>query len=249
MERIFITGDTHNKQEEEGLEKLRHFIIENEWHIHPPEEEIFIIILGDFGYIFDGLCSINKKLYPSIQEEVMLTYIESFKKYNITVCFVPGNHENYNRLESQEFPIVDFKGSKAKKIRDNIYCLMRGEIYSIADKTLFTFGGAKSLDKHSRIENQSWWAHELPTQEEIDYAFDNLSKHNNKVDYILTHCTSTSIEPFFSSQSRNHWTDALDLIYEKVSFQSAFFGHYHEDSIYSFGDKTYGCVLFDFIEL
>lgn len=71
----------------------------------------------------------------------------------------------------------------------------------------------------------------------------------NLITGYLTHCTSTSIEPFFSSQSRNHWEDALDLIYEKVSFQSAFFGHYHEDSIYSFGDKTYGCVLFDFIEL
>lgn len=74
MERLFVTGDTHGKEDNEGLEKLRRFIIDHEWHIHSPKEKIYLIILGDFGYIFDGLCSIRKKLYPSIQEEMMLTY-------------------------------------------------------------------------------------------------------------------------------------------------------------------------------
>ena len=249
MERLFVTGDTHGKEDNEGLEKLRRFIIDHEWHIHPPKEKIYLIILGDFGYIFDGLCSIRKKLYPSIQEEMMLTYLESFKKYNMIVCFIPGNHENYERLKSEEFPVVGFKGGKAKKVRDNIYCLMRGEIYTISNKTVFTFGGARSTDKYSRIENVEWWADELPTQEEIDYAFDQLSKHHNQVDYILTHCTSTSIESQFISRSRNHWTDALDLIYKKVNFKAAYFGHYHDDYSYTSNNKIYRCLYFDVIEI
>ena len=34
---------------------------------------------------------------------------------------------------------------------------------------------------------------ELPTDEEIALAKENLAKHNNKVDYIVTHDTSSRI--------------------------------------------------------
>lgn len=49
---------------------------------------------------------------------------------------------------------------------------MRGEIYLIEGKKIFTFGGAFSHDKMYRREGISWWEDELPTKEECEYATD-----------------------------------------------------------------------------
>ena len=63
-----------------------------------------------------------------------------------TTVFVDGNHENFDRLYSDEFPIVDFHGGKAHKIRDNIYHLMRGYVFEFDGKRFFCLGGASSHD-------------------------------------------------------------------------------------------------------
>lgn len=44
-----------------------------------------------------------------------------------------------------------------------------------------------------RINHRSWWKRELPSKEEMDEGIANLAKHNNSVDYILTHCPYTSL--------------------------------------------------------
>ena len=48
-----------------------------------------------------------------------------------TTLFIPGNHENYTRLMSDEFPTAAWKGGAAKLIRSSILMLMRGEMYDI----------------------------------------------------------------------------------------------------------------------
>lgn len=50
---------------------------------------------------------------------------------------------------------------------------MRGMIYTIDDKKIFTFGGAEMEDKEHRIENISWWNEELPVENEIEFARNN----------------------------------------------------------------------------
>lgn len=70
---------------------------------------------------------------------------------------------------------------------NNIIHLMRGEYYTIEGKTFWTMGGATSIDKESRIKDVTWWEAELPTTAEYNHGLEALEKHNNEVDYILTH--------------------------------------------------------------
>ena len=64
---------------------------------------------------------------------------------------------------------------------------MRGQIYDIGGWTYFVFGGGNSIDKGSRTPGISWWPEEMPSTEEYEEGQQNLEKHGNKVDYILTH--------------------------------------------------------------
>ena len=45
-----------------------------------------------------------------------------------------------------------------------------------------------------RIRDYSWWDLEMPTDEEMQNGIKNLEKVNYKVDYIISHCCSTSVQ-------------------------------------------------------
>ena len=45
-----------------------------------------------------------------------------------------------------------------------------------------------------RIPHKSWWSQELPSKEEMDEGLSNLEKVNYKVDYVITHCCSSSLQ-------------------------------------------------------
>lgn len=234
---IYITGDCHGR--------YRRFSSEN----FPEQEQMtkddFIIVCGDFG------------IWHKDNEEINTW--KWLNKLPFTILFVGGNHENYDRLYSDEFEIVDFHGGKAQKISENIYYLMRGEIYSLCGKKFFCFGGASSHDiadgildendfpsykafldkvqewrvknKMFRINHMSWWKQELPTEEEINYALKNLEKHNNTVDFIVTHCAPQNIASYMScgKYAKDVLTVFFDKLSEKVKFKKWFFGHYHND--------------------
>ena len=123
---IYITGDTHIPIDVEKL-NTRNF----------PEQKTmtkddFVIICGDFGGVWDD----------SKEDRYWLKWLNE-KKF--TTLFVDGNHENFDLL--YQYEIVDFMGGKARQIMPSVFHLMRGEIYEIAGKKLFTMGGAASHDK------------------------------------------------------------------------------------------------------
>jgi hypothetical protein len=93
-----------------------------------------------------------------------------------TTLFIDGNHENFNRLFSEEFSEIDMFGDKVKKISDSIFYLQRGRVYKIDGKTFFTFGGGESIDKNSRLINIDWWSQEIPNYYEMDNAIEHLNQ-------------------------------------------------------------------------
>ena len=175
----------------------------------------FLIICGDFGGVWNGG---NEEKY----------WIKWLKSKNFTTLFVDGNHENFDMLLS--LPTVEFCGGMVHKVDDGIYHLMRGEIYNIADKRIFTFGGAASHDKACRTEGKNWWKAELPSDKELDNACVKLAGADWSVDYVITHCAGSNIQKKFAgSYQQNILTDFFDGIDAKLSYKKWFFGHYHID--------------------
>lgn len=217
---IYITGDTHIPHDISKLNSKR----------FPLQKSLckddFLIICGDFGGVWNND---NEELY----------WRKWLSKKSFTTLFVDGNHENFNLLS--EFDTVDLFGGKTHRISDSIYHLMRGQIYTLDGKRIFTFGGASSHDKEYRTKDKSWWEAELPYEHEIEIARNNLEKVNWNVDYIVTHCAPISIQqkikPMYCSDIL---TDLLEEIKNKASFSKWYFGHYHTDTII---DDRFHCLF------
>ncbi len=206
---IYITGDTHIPVDITKLSSKR----------FPQQKEMtsedYLIICGDFGGVW---CGDHEELY----------WRKWLEKKNFTTLFVDGNHENFGLLN--EYPIVSFFGGKAHKISDKIFHLMRGEIYEIEGKKIFTFCGASSHDKDVRTEGKNWWKEEIPSKEEMNSALQNLDNAEWNVDFVITHSAPTKIQREFAPDyEENVLTDFLQSVKEKLSYEKWFFGHYHKD--------------------
>lgn len=210
---IYITGDKH------GALQLADFSQVNWPEGQSLTKKDFLIIAGDFGGVFHG----------EEKDKALLDYYESCPW---TTLFVDGNHENFDLLS--EFPVTEWNSGKVQFIRPSIIHLMRGQVYTIDGKTIFTMGGATSIDKNYRTEGESWWREELPSGEEYFEADKNLAAHNNKVDFIVTHCCSARqyyrfAAIHFHSFVRDSLTDYLDELEKRISFKHWYYGHHHED--------------------
>ena len=206
---IYITGDTHIPTDIAKLASKRFTEQKN------LTRDDYLIICGDFGGVWDG----------SNEEKYWISWLED---KNFTTLFVDGNHENFTMLS--EFETEDFRGGKVHRISDNIYHLMRGEVFTICDKKIFTFGGATSHDKEYRRDGKTWWSEELPAEAELIHARKRLTEHDNRVDIIITHCAPSSIQRNIAPDyERDILTDFFDELYRDVSYNHWYFGHYHTD--------------------
>lgn len=212
---IYITGDTHGDQYQ-WSEKIAPALGEGDQ----------IIVVGDFGVGFW-----NGRYWDEEQ------FFDWLSEQPYTVLFIDGNHENFQKLGT--YPVESWNGGKIHRLRDNLIHLMRGEVYQMDGKSLFTFGGGYSIDKYRRKEGISWWPEEMPSQEEYQNAERNLEMAGNCVDYIITH-TAPSESVYYLSTMRNlgimdnvveerPLTTFLDEIQRRISYKRWYCGHFHVD--------------------
>lgn len=199
---IYITGDTHadfSRFKNPMLRKLK--------------KNDALIICGDFGFIWDG----------SPKEKKLLKKIGKLR-YN--VLFVEGSHENYDLLEQYE--VSDWCGGKTRQISGRLRQLLRGQIYTIAEKTVFSFGGGQTDDIYELEQGSNWWAREIPSDEELKEGMANLEKAGNKVDFIVTYEPPAKMQDFLlGNGERNHINTYLNNIYDNAEFTGWYFGKLH----------------------
>lgn len=228
---IYITGDCHG-------DYLR-FSTENFPEQKQMTKEDYMIIAGDFGF------------WKNDREQYY--WMKWLQNKPFTTLWVDGNHENFDLLST--YPVEMWNGGEVQYISPSILHLRRGQVFEIDGYKIFTFGGASSHDisggilekddphflekrrylnqnhKLYRINHESWWKEELPSQEEMDTGIRNLEKHHNKVDYIITHCCATSTQALMSAGlfKSDILTDYLEEIRVNTDFKRWYFGHYHDN--------------------
>lgn len=229
---VFITGDTHGD--------FTRFKTDIFYEQKEMTKDDVVLICGDFGGVWDG----------SPKENYWLDWLED-KPF--ATAFVSGNHENYELLAT--FPVQEWHGGLAQFIRPSVIHLMRGQMFELCGKRFFTMGGASSHDIEDgilepddpafrqkfkrlnqqgalfRVNHQSWWAEELPSEAEYASARATLDKAGWETDYIITHCCPTSVQDVLSGGMYQHdaLTDFLEEIRQRCKFEYWFFGHYHEN--------------------
>src|SRR6185369_15755411 len=125
---IYLTGDLHGG--------------ETAWHVRKAGQRGDIIIcLGDLG----GVWYHDYHTIPKHRRQEN-GFLEMTLRPVVKWLAVDGNHENFDRLFGGEFPLVELFGGLAYRIREHVYYLKRGEVFSIEGQTFLAIGGARSND-------------------------------------------------------------------------------------------------------
>ena len=164
---IYVTGDTHGSQSH-GMYSIDGFMHRLNTTSFPEQKELgkedYVIICGDFGGVWD----VDRfRVRESASEKAGLDWLE---QKPFTTLFIPGNHENYDRLtgccndklmdswfyakmppEEKEklkrgYPREKWHGGYVRVLRPSVLMLERGDIFVIDGKYCFAFGGARSHD-------------------------------------------------------------------------------------------------------
>lgn len=216
---IYVTGDMHGDENR---------LFQTQWLKLKKGDTV--IVLGDFGFLWNG----DKR------EREALEYLGS-RKY--TVLFLDGTHENFDLLNKCRETV--WHGGHVRRVCGNLYNLMRGQIFEIEGKKIFTFGGGESADRDIRIEQGQWWRQEMPTADEFKTGAQNLDENECKVDYILTHEPPQLMKSAIQLRSGlEQRVSKLNGFFEEVSrtceFKHWFFGSMHEDKRFT---AKYTCVF------
>lgn len=226
-----ITGDTHS--------------VFTRFANLPKEEEIGMIVLGDFGINFYLNKTDTRK-----KKEVCANYP------NITFYALRGNHE----ARPQDIP------GMIKQFDENVHGVVYLEpqfpniryfldygFYDIGGYTCYIISGAYSVDKYWRLERammteetnnpkkSGWFANEQLTKEEMDkateqlYMFKDMGKH---IDFIFSHTCPYDWEPrdmFLGAVDQSTVDDTMERWMnswkDDIHFEVFCFGHFHDDRL------------------
>ncbi|MDD4843885.1 MAG: metallophosphoesterase [Anaerotignum sp.] len=233
---IYFTGDIHAYNNIEKLSDTN----------FPEQKELtksdYVVICGDFGCVWDG----------GNQDRYWQNWLED---RSFTTLFVDGNHENFDLLN--DYSVNEWNGGKVHFIRPHVIHLMRGQIYNIDGKKIFTMGGAachdlwngvlnvddpefavkldymKKRNMFFRVNHYSWWKEELPLQSEMETGYQNLERHGFAVDYVVTHCLADKFHLSFDKggYTSDNLTEFFTMLDEKITYKQWFCGHYHTNQI------------------
>lgn len=235
---IYVTGDMHGdfrRFTKKRRDRLPFELTEND----------VVIVCGDFALLWGK----NDKTLPY--------NLDWMSRLPFKILWVSGNHENFDLLE--KYNLEEWHGGKVRHIlHDKIIYLERGQVFKIEGKTFFTFGGASCHDVQGgildmdapdyaeqrvaaiksglpfRVKKISWWAQELPTEEEMQEGIKNLERVNFKVDYVISHCLSSTmqnkLERHFGGgklYKEDVLTEYFDELENKLQYKRWYCGHYH----------------------
>jgi predicted phosphodiesterase len=174
-----------------------------------------IIQLGDFGLFTD-----NEQWFR-----------ENVKDAHIPIYFIDGNHDDCRRwIELDE----------VTRIWDDreLFYIPRGTVMELDGRTIAVMGGAASIDKKMRLENNMHWdSNEDISQEDISRLL--INAEGERIDMFLTHCPPHSvIQQHFDPLWKLHfgvsidWTDPnqhiIEELWHKLGTPDVYSGHMHK---------------------
>ncbi|MBQ7993828.1 MAG: metallophosphatase family protein [Solobacterium sp.] len=234
---IFVTGDTHGRPDRLSSKYF------------PTQENLtgddLMIILGDFGLVFD-----------QEEGEMEKLFLDWLDQKPFTVLAALGNHENYDRIET--LPVEERFGAPVRVLRPSVFLLESGYVYNLNGKKAFVFNGAASHDisdglldgndpdwrekaiamqeegkKYFRVKGVSWWPQEVEKDEAVyERGIKNLEAIDYKPDFVFTHCASDRIEEKLGVSHPSKLTSYFETLEDRLSPETIWlFGHYHIDAV------------------
>lgn len=203
---ICVMGDTHGDYTRFSHKKIKRL-----------KKNDFLIICGDFGFVWDG----------SKQETAALKKIGS-KPF--TTLFITGGHDNSELLSNYEKE--SFLGGMARHICGRLYMPESGGIFDIDGHKAFFFGGGQSPDIDEMEDRKIY----MPAEDELEQGRELIRQNGGKVDYIFTHEPPGEIAEFLNINTgtaglTNYLNVFFDKIRNETEFKMWFFGKLHKNKL------------------
>lgn len=214
---LYITGDKHG-----DFLSVFDFCSRTE-----TSREDILIILGDAG--------INYHLNARDRE-----LKELLSKLPITFFCIHGNHEERPyKIPTYKEKVCFGATAYVEDAYPNLIFAKDGEVYTIDSNKIVTLGGAYSIDKYIRkITGRPWFPTEQADENIMQFARENLERHEWKVDYVLSHAAPTNFEPRWAfipglpqelvDKKTIQWLQSVE---SKLEYKCWFCGHYHVENL------------------
>lgn len=118
-----------------------------------------VIQVGDFGF------------WPNATYAAGVN--KAFKKAGMPLGIIKGNHDSPRDAQAW---------MRGDLMDPGLTCIPNGTVEVFDEVRVGFMGGAVSIDQKFRVENKSWWADEVPSDDEFE-----LAKANGPVDVWVTH--------------------------------------------------------------
>jgi len=180
--------------------------------------------LGDFGYwpnhrLFrddeNGIVMIKKGDTVIGMVEELPHVIDD---YDFPVYFVDGNHEYHPGLQKYEEWVTE--------IRKNLFYIKRGALLEVGKRNVLCLGGAYSMDRLSRVKNESWFPEEVVSNADVEASM-NIDK---TIHVVMTHDCPFLLQDISSNSIHTEGMAnraQLDALLGRHRPRWWFFGHYH----------------------
>lgn len=259
--RTYVTGDTHGDTNEFKL-RLRGFL---KWELHaspedmqavrvPDGEDIWMIILGDFGGNFYG---------GAHKQDI--EFKQLLQNSNINYFIIRGNHDQRpSKIMTAAWHTEKLFGGLAyveNQFPNIHYATDCPEVYEICGFKTLVLPGAYSVDKHWRVANEAnygcklWFEDEQMTESERAMALQLCEANDNKFDVVLSHTCPWGYIPRYSpnitkkgiapngfdgiDQTMEYFFDDID---KKIEYKAWFYGHHHDNTQTQRGGRYQICL-------
>ena len=210
---IYLTGDTHGR-----FDRIFTFCEERN-----TSRDDILIILGDAG--------INYHLGSRADR-----LKDSLKSLPITLLCIHGNHEQ-RPFSIDSYREIDWHGGKVYVEPQYPFLLFAKDGDDLDGKKAVAIGGAYSVDKYYRLaRGWAWFPNEQPSADIKVYVEQQLAKHGNQIDIVLSHTCPLKYEPtevFLSgidqSSVDKNTEEWLDRIEKRIDYKRWYCGHYHTE--------------------
>ena len=86
-------------------------------------------------------------------------------------------------------------------------------------------------NRFTRIEGESWWKEEMPSEEEMQHGLDTLAANRWKADFIISHDGPASVlAQLYGGITPDPLSKYFEEIHSRAKYKYWFFGHHHVNS-------------------
>lgn len=222
--KILVIGDSH------GNARFLKTVLSQ---AHDFDQKFEVVVqVGDFG------------IWPGWEGEQFLDSVSAMtRRFETKFYFIPGNHEDYDRLDELE---AQFPDETFIQIRDELFYIPRGATWEWDGVKFGGLGGAISVDQAWRKKQEAetgqriWWPQESVSGAHVT----RLGTH--RLDVLFTHDVPAGAEPVGHYKMRPD-IDALTLPSKTLVAEAcrntnptyALHGHWHQWNYQQWGPDTY----------